>query len=98
MTAIKKMELPYDKGFARGISYLLFNVAADKAPAGANPSVDDLKFIAGILNGEVNILNMSTAVVVVNDDALVADDASLKTTIETVWPFFAAAWATAPRA
>ncbi len=91
------MERPYDTGFLRRIAFLLFDVARDKAPVGQAPSADDLKFIAGVLNGEVNMLHMATAVVVVNADALTADDVSIKTTIEAVWPFFAAAWATAPR-
>ena len=90
------MELPNDTGFRNSVEFALFDVASDKAPTAVDPS-DDLTFINGVLNGEVDIRNMAIAVVVANADPRTADDASIKTTVETVWPFFAAAWSMAPR-
>jgi len=89
MTALEIMELVRDAGYMARIEAILFDVARDKAPGAVSP---DLDFINGILNGEVNPRQMAIAVGVVNVDASVADDASLKTTVETVWPFFATAW------
>ena len=90
MAVIDLTALARDRGFRRRVEFALFDVARDKA--GATPTGDDLAFINGILNGQVNVFNVVMGVVVVNADPQAADDASIKATMEAIWPFYAIAW------
>ena len=90
MAACDVMALAKDKGFRRRVGFALFDEA--KGRAGGTPTGDDLAYVNGILNGETPFDNVVTAVVVANADPENADDASLKSTIATLWPFLARAW------
>ncbi len=89
MTAIELMELTRNNGFRERVKFIMFDVARDKA---ATATGDDLNFVNGILNGENDVQLLVVGIVVVNADPETADDASLKVTLETLWPFYAAAW------
>lgn len=94
MSAIDLMETAREAGFRQRIKFIMFDVARDKALTVVDPPTNsdpDLAFINAILNGLADESLMAVAVVVVNADPVNADDASLKTTVETVWPFFARA-------
>ena len=91
MAAIDLMALANDNGFRRRVKFALFDEAKDQA-SGA-PTGDDLAYVNGILNGETPFDHVVTAVVVANADPENADDASLKSTVATLWPFLARAWA-----
>ncbi len=90
MDPIELMALAKDAGFRNRVKFALFDEAKDRA--GGGPTGDDLAYINGILNGEAPLDNVVTAVVVENTDASAADDASLKASVATLWPFMAAAW------
>lgn len=93
MAYIDLAELARETGFQEKIRMAMFDVARDKAVASPAVAGDDLTFINGILNGEVSVYQISVGVSVVNSDPQNADDASLKTTVENIWPFYAVAWA-----
>ncbi len=89
MAALDLTALARQNGFQATIRAIMFDVARDKATAATG---DDLSFVNGILNGENSVFQLALGVAVVNGDPA-ADDASLKTTVEAVWPFYAKAWA-----
>lgn len=91
MATVKQlMALTKDAGFRNRVKFALFDEAKDRA--GGGPSGPDLDYINGILNGEAPFDNVVTAVVVENADAVIADDVSLKASVNTLWSFLAAAW------
>ncbi len=92
MAAIDLMELARDHGFNERVKFVMFDVARDKAAGPPAPTGDDLNFVNGIMNGENSVHHLVMGVVVQNADPEAADDASLKSTVETLWPFYAAAW------
>ncbi len=89
MAAIDLMELARSKGFSERIKFLMFDVARDKASTATG---DDLNFVNGILNGKNDVQLLVMGIIVHNADPEAANDASLKSTIETIWPFYATAW------
>ncbi len=89
MTAIELMELVRDTGFLAKVQFALFDTAKDKAPGATG---DDLNFVNGILNGEVQVFNMAMGVIILNSDPAGASDASLKSSVTVLWDFYAPAW------
>jgi len=87
MLAIDLMETARDNGFQHRVHGVLFDVVKSKA---GNATGDDLAFINGILNGETSIFQMAIGVALVVND--VANDASMKVAINTLWSFYAKAW------
>ena len=93
MTAIKLMELANDIGFKRRVQFTMFDVAKDLV--GGTPTANETSYINGIINGEAPILQMTVGVLLngaVQGDGVDATDAQIKTAVETVFPFYAAAW------
>ena len=91
MSEKELMELALDEaGFRRRVQFAMFSVATDKANAGLTLDSDDEAFVDEILNGFNDLTWMAIGVVVTNSSAGTSDDATLKTNVETLWPFYAA--------
>ena len=94
MAAIDLMALAHDVGFQRRVHFTMFDVAKDKAPTATG---DDLTYINSILKGVAPVLQMTIGVLLNADvasagnTATSATDAQIKTAVEQVWPFYAAA-------
>ena len=94
MTYIELSGLARDGGFQGRVQIGMFNVVKDKAPTATG---DDLTYLQSILRGDASVFQMTigvllnTAVANAGPDATSATDAQVKTAVEQVWPFYAAA-------
>ena len=94
MAAIELMALAHDVGFQRRVHFTMFDVARDKAPTATGAS---LTYINSILKGVAPVLQMTigvllnSAVANAGNSATSATDAQIKTAVEQVWSFYAAA-------
>ena len=99
MTYIELIALARDQGFQGRVQIGMFNVVKDKAPAATG---DDLTYLNSILRGDASVFQMTIGVLLngavanAGNEATSASDGQIKTAVEQVWPFYAAAGVTLP--